>query len=613
MIMKPIGIVTATLLSIVLVGCSKYDDSALESNIRSLETRIQNLEQRCNEMNQNIVSLQSLINAMQQNKTITDVSQTDNGYIITFSNKESITITNGKDGKNGEDAVTPVISVKQESDGMWYWTVNGSWLLDSNGNKIRANGIDGTNGKDAIAPVMSAKQDADGMWYWTINGSWLFDSTGNKIRANGIDGTNGKDAITPMLKIENEYWYISYDNGGSWEKLQKAVGDNGKDGKDGADGDSFFKSVTQDNDYVYFELADGAKIQIPKEKKLALLFNKTTIASVAQEMSIDFEVKGAPGNVKVMAFSDPTMTVRVNMKDNDSGELIVKFIGEDRSGNVMVAAKTANDSCFELIEFVQGILTTSSSKELSVPDSGGSLNLSVTHDMAITVKSEADWISPVQTKATVTDIYSFTVAKNETFSPRKGKIVVRSTDDLFDLEFNVTQAQKNKLVLDKHELQINVGGTYSFKVDTNLDNLVWKSSNATAVKVDQNGTVTGVAAGTSTITVTSQDGSISDSCVVTSKAFTITDYVSFVRTNGGSMYIVNGMYKVDFRIDNKSSETIYVEKIGSSNFGWYEVNHSVEGNSSYSLSIYGTSNLYGYYQYMTITWGGKSYNISEQR
>ena len=62
------------------------------------------------------------------------------------------------------------------------------------------------------------------------------------------------------------------------EELGKATGEDGKDGKDGLngsdgvngengkDGDSFFKSVTQDDDNVYFTLKDGSVITVPKAK-----------------------------------------------------------------------------------------------------------------------------------------------------------------------------------------------------------------------------------------------------------------------------------------------------------------------------------------------------------
>ena len=80
----------------------------------------------------------------------------------------------------------------------------------------------------------------------------------------------GKDGITPLLKIENDYWFISYDEGVTWQQEGKAKGEDGKDGqngadgKDGQDGDSMFQSVTQDENYVYFTLADGTVIKIAK-------------------------------------------------------------------------------------------------------------------------------------------------------------------------------------------------------------------------------------------------------------------------------------------------------------------------------------------------------------
>ena len=68
----------------------------------------------------------------------------------------------------------------------------------------------------------------------------------------------GKDGITPLLKIENDYWFISYDEGVTWQQEGKAKGEKGDKG------DSMFQSVTQDENYVYFTLADGTVIKIAK-------------------------------------------------------------------------------------------------------------------------------------------------------------------------------------------------------------------------------------------------------------------------------------------------------------------------------------------------------------
>lgn len=223
---------------IVLSSC-KYNDDDLWNSVHGLEDRVAKLEEFCKQMNTNISSLQTLVTALQSNDYITGVTPITNdgeiiGYTITFAKSNSITIYNGTDGKDGvdgedgTDAVTPTIGVKQDSDGVYYWTLNGEWLTDEHGNKIKAEGSDGKDGSDG--------------------------EDGN----DGADGTNGKDGITPQFKIENDYWYISYNNGETWEQLAKATGEDGKDG------DSIFKAVTQDDKNVYFELTDGTIITIAK-------------------------------------------------------------------------------------------------------------------------------------------------------------------------------------------------------------------------------------------------------------------------------------------------------------------------------------------------------------
>lgn len=215
--MKRILFIALTVL--LAAGC--YDDAALWDQIKIHEERISKLETLCNQMNTNISSLQTIVSALQNNDYVTNVSPIKEngkeiGYTIAFSKSGSVTIYHGNDGKDG---LTPVIGVKQDTDGIYYWTVNGDWLCDASGNKIPTTGNDGQDG----AP-----------------------------------GENGADAVTPQLKIEDAYWYISYNNGQTWDQLGKATGE------DGNDGDSFFKSVTQDEENVYVTLADGTAFTLPK-------------------------------------------------------------------------------------------------------------------------------------------------------------------------------------------------------------------------------------------------------------------------------------------------------------------------------------------------------------
>ena len=250
--MKKFSLLLLTLVVCCFTACHKDIWAELEN----LDQRVTKLEELCKEMNTNITSLQTIVDVLQANDYITGIVEIKKngeiiGYTITFGKHDPITIYHGQDGKDGADgkdgqdgsANAPVIGVAQDTDGVYYWTLNGEWLLDDNGNKLPVSGKDGQNG---------------------TNGSKGQDGEDGK---DGADGQDGKDGITPQLKIEDGYWYISYDNGATWTQLGKARGEDGKDGaegQDGQDGDSMFQSVTQDENYVYFTLTDGTIIKIAK-------------------------------------------------------------------------------------------------------------------------------------------------------------------------------------------------------------------------------------------------------------------------------------------------------------------------------------------------------------
>ena len=228
-------------VALLLCGCEGYDDSALRSDIDNLKDRVSSLESLCSKMNENISSLQQIVSALQTKDYVVSVTDLPDGagYTVTFTSGKVIYLYNGKDGVDGDegtdgkDGVVPKISVKLDVDGNYYWTLDGEWLL-VDGRKVRASGKDGEKGKDG----KDGKDGADGK--------------------DGKDGKDAKDGVTPVLKIEDGYWYVSCDNGATWSKLGKAVGENGKDGLAGKDGDSFFKSVTVEDGYAIFVMNDTA-------------------------------------------------------------------------------------------------------------------------------------------------------------------------------------------------------------------------------------------------------------------------------------------------------------------------------------------------------------------
>lgn len=251
--MRKLFTLVATMLALVVSSCT-YDDTMIWNKVTDLENRVVTLEELCEEINSNIESLQTVVEALEKNDHITSVTPVMQngkivGYTVCFEKAEDITIYLGSNtqGSTGEGGYVPVIGVKKDVDGIYYWTLDGEWLLDEQGNKVKAQGVDGKDGEDGEdgADGEDGKDGADG-----------------EDGANGTNGTNGKDGkdgITPQLKIENGYWYVSYDNGSTWTKLGSAGGTI----IEGSAGDSIFTSVTMDENYVYFNLIDESVIKIP--------------------------------------------------------------------------------------------------------------------------------------------------------------------------------------------------------------------------------------------------------------------------------------------------------------------------------------------------------------
>lgn len=181
--------------------------------------------------------------------------------VVNITTKSLSDYTNNSGGEssgNGKDGITPQLKIGSE-DNYWYVSYDNGSTWESLG--VKATGEDGQDGK---TPIIGAEKDTDGVYYWTVDGEWLTDSEGNKIKAQGstsqegTDGEDGKDGITPQLKIENGKWYVSYDEGNTWTELGQATGEDGQDGNDGDPGkDGITPILKSENAALYVSYDNG--------------------------------------------------------------------------------------------------------------------------------------------------------------------------------------------------------------------------------------------------------------------------------------------------------------------------------------------------------------------
>lgn len=330
-------------------------------------------------MNTNIEALQGIVEALEKHDYIVDVVENEDGYTINFAKGDSITIKNGKDGANGNDGAngadgadgqTPVIGVAEE-DGVYYWTVNGEWLTDANGNKIKAVGSDGANGADGN----------DG--------------------ANGADGANGNDGVTPQLKIEDNKWFVSYDEGTTWVELGVV-----------AEGDVVVANpieVTEDEKCVYFKLSDDQVITIAKVTPLDIEFSALnaggifevsyTVDTVAERVEVEAIAAKNVADVEVVKGEGNTGVINITVGENEGESKVLVFVGDETRVIMRSITITADAISFE------------ANTTIDAPAAGGEVELAFisNEEVNVVIPEEVTWISVAETTRTVVEKKSLTL------------------------------------------------------------------------------------------------------------------------------------------------------------------------------------------------------------
>ena len=147
-----------------------------------------------------------------------------------------------------------------------------------------------------------------------------------------VSGTS-KDGITPLLKIENDYWFVSYDNGETWQQEGLARGEKGEKGEQGEKGeagekgekgdkgDSMFLSFEQDSAFVYLLLPDSSKVKIAKV---------TTEGGYNEEDFIDFkDVAAKSALLEISPSIDTNLDGEISYKEAANYPYSLKLYNRD--------------------------------------------------------------------------------------------------------------------------------------------------------------------------------------------------------------------------------------------------------------------------------------------
>lgn len=255
----------------------------LERNIDALTDRVVNMEAQIQRLNDNMNLIRVMLDG---NQTITEWSENNGTYTLKLSNGETLTLTPGnEDQKN-----YPSIEIGS----------NGNWVIGGVETDWRA---EAQNGNDAtITPQF-------------------------KIEANAADG--GK-----------KYWYVSYDEGKTWEVLENGLAEGTNENKN-----PITKAEVKGD---AFEVTfDGKLYQIPIVKGLECAINlpKNEVWAVAA---------GQPASFKVKVNLAEGDLVRVNAPVEWKASVAAYKAG-DKEVTVNVTAPATPSECVISVEVTHGV------------------------------------------------------------------------------------------------------------------------------------------------------------------------------------------------------------------------------------------------------------------
>lgn len=381
-----------SVLVLFFTGCQEYDDTEIKGRVDNLESQVTELRLLVEKINSNLTSLVTAVDALNNQDQIVSVEKlpAGNGYTITFKKSGTITIYNGEKGLDGK------------------------------------NGTDGLDGKDGKSPVISISQDSDGKYYWTLDGEWLL-VNGQKVPATA-------EVAVPKIKVEDGKFLFST-NGTDWVVIGDA----------GTSGIGLIKNVREDveNNSVIIELSDR-EIVIPKGQNFALVIKADEIGIKAGEtVNVEYSLISAD-NAIVRALPENGYTVKVNPISATKGQLSITAPSPVVDASILIVAVNGNGVMSgKILSIAEGKLDVKADAT-PVPAEGGSVTVEITTnlDYEIVIPEAAKtWITLVETKALRTDNVTFSVAQNTEATQRTAEVEVR-VDGAKVQSFNIVQQAK---------------------------------------------------------------------------------------------------------------------------------------------------------------------------
>ena len=202
--------------------------------------------------------------------------------------------------------------------------------------------------------------------------------------------------------------------------------------------------------------------------------------------------------------------------------------------------------------------------QFEMPYGGGEIEVKVEANVDFEVKSGADWIQYVGTKALNSSTVRLKVAENQTYSNREGQVEIMQKDGPLAYAITVKQAGRvavTDITLSSTTLSLMEGDTAILTATVSPynatdKNVSWSSDNKAVATVDNGGNVTAVGAGTAKITAKAGDKSAVCTVTVEKVILAVGDVVE-IPAEGGT-FEVDIEYNTNFFVQIEESALSWI-------------------------------------------------------
>ncbi len=261
-------------------------------------------------------------------------------------------------------------------------------------------------------PALAAKADKDGLYYWTLDGEWLLDGSGSKMLL--------KDRKL-SINAEGGQWNIVSDDGKFSMPLNPAVVE---------DDCSMFRDVISDDLNVRFVFRDGSELVAPRLCPLNITFDKESPLDMDPNSTFEvgYSVKSSVSEVTVKAVCSDDLEAEAVPGEGLGGKIIIKSGNViDNTSQVKVSVTDGRNTISKTLSFLpaEAPFFELITREANISAVGNEFKVTVWTNTEYTVSGMPDWIKEVNSERnaeTRRTVHTFRSETNTMTEIRSGSI-----------------------------------------------------------------------------------------------------------------------------------------------------------------------------------------------